>query len=301
MPENLTPVVLEGVTKKFRKTTAVESLDWAPKRGQVTALVGLNGAGKSTAMRVMTGLIAPTEGWVTVDASPDRRTLSAMIEAPALFGGMSARRNLEIHRILTQAPAAQIDELAELVEIQDVMRKRVSTLSMGYRQRVAIAVALLGNPAVLLLDEPTNGLDPDAIRQLRRLIREVADRNTAVVVSTHQLRELEGTADALTLIHEGKIRYDGPFADFVGSPSLRVRALDDESTRSLAGLLKREHEGVHVEQLEDRLRIASDGSIDLLAAQIFDAAAGAGIKLVELGHVAPTLEEAFHAATSGAI
>jgi ABC-2 type transport system ATP-binding protein len=178
------------------------------------------------------------------------------------------------------------------------MRKRVGTLSQGYRQRVAIAVALLGSPAVLLLDEPTNALDPDAILQLRQLLRQVADRNTAVVVSTHQLRELEGTADALTLIHEGRIRYDGPFADFVGRPSLWVRALDDAATSSLAEVV--EAKGIRVEQTPGGLRIAADGSVDLLAARIVDVAAASGIKLVELGHVAPTLEEAFHAATSGA-
>jgi len=293
-----TPVVLEGVTKKFRTTTAVKSLDWAPKRGQVTALVGLNGAGKSTVMRLMTGLIKPTEGSVTVVAGQGRRAVSAMIETPGLFAGMSVRRNLDIHRVLTEADVAEIDEIAELVQIQEVMRKRVGTLSQGYRQRVAIGVALLGSPAVLLLDEPTNALDPDAILQLRRLIRQVAERNTAVVVSTHQLRELEGTADALTLIHEGQIRYDGPFADFVGSPSLRVRALDDAATSGLADMVKAK--GIRVEQSASGLRIATDGSADLLAAQIFDVAAAAGIKLVELGHVAPTLEEAFHAATAGA-
>jgi len=293
-----TPVVLEGVTKKFRTTTAVKSLDWAPKRGQVTALVGLNGAGKSTVMRLMTGLIKPTEGSVTVVAGQGRRAVSAMIETPGLFAGMSVRRNLDIHRVLTEADVAEIDEIAELVQIHEVMRKRVGTLSQGYRQRVAIGVALLGSPAVLLLDEPTNALDPDAILQLRRLIRRVAERNTAVVVSTHQLRELEGTADALTLIHEGQIRYDGPFADFVGSPSLRVRALDDAATSGLADMVKAK--GIRVEQSASGLRIATDGSADLLAAQIFDVAAAAGIKLVELGHVAPTLEEAFHAATAGA-
>jgi ABC-2 type transport system ATP-binding protein len=292
-------VVLEGVTKRFRTTTAIRSMNWSPRRGQVTALVGLNGAGKSTAMRVMTGLIAPTEGSVTVVARPGERPLSAMIEAPALFSGMSVRRNIEIHRVLTKAPASATDEVAELAQVQDVLRRRVGTLSMGYRQRVAIAIALLGSPAVLLLDEPTNALDPDAILQLRRLIRTVADRNTAVVVSTHQLRELEGTADALTLIHEGQIRYDGPFADFVGNPSLRIRALDDASTGSLADLLG--SEGIRVERSADQLRISTDGSADLLAAQVFELASGAGIKLVELGHVAPTLEEAFHAATSGAI
>lgn len=300
MAETDAPVLLRGVTKRFRSTTAVEALTWAPKRGQVTALVGLNGAGKSTAMRVMTGLVKPTEGTVTVVAGPGRRPLSAMIETPALFTGMSVRRNLEIHRVLTKATVAQVDEVAELLQIGDVMRSRVGSLSQGYRQRVAIGVALLGSPAVLLLDEPTNALDPDAILRLRRLIRQVADRDTAVVVSTHQLRELEGSADALTLIHEGRIRYDGPFDEFVGAPSLRARALDDAATDTLAGLI--EAEGVRVERAAGGLRLGADGSAhvaDLLAALVFDVAARNGLKLVELTHETSTLEEAFHLATSG--
>ncbi|HET9168105.1 MAG TPA: ABC transporter ATP-binding protein [Actinospica sp.] len=300
MAETDTPAVLRGVTKRFRATTAVEALDWAPKRGMITALVGLNGAGKSTAMRVMTGLVKPTEGTVAVVAGPGGRTLSAMIEAPGLYSGLSVRRNLEIHRVLTNAPTAQVGEIAELLQIGEVMGRRVGALSQGFRQRVAIGVALLGSPAVLLLDEPTNALDPDAILQLRHLIRQIADRNTAVVVSTHQLRELEGTADALTLIHEGRIRYDGPFADFVGSPDLRVRAADDAATDTLARLMRAE--GVRVERIADSLRLAVDGPAqvaDLLAALVFDVAAGHGLKLVELGHRAPTLEEAFRLATSG--
>ncbi|WP_433175238.1 ABC transporter ATP-binding protein [Actinoallomurus sp. CA-150999] len=297
MEDNESPVVLAGMTKKFGAAVAVDALDWAPKRGQVTALVGLNGAGKSTTMRVLTRLVRPTEGSVTMRVGDGQRPLSAMIEGPALYPGMSVRRNLEIQRVLTGAPASELKEVAELMEIDDVLGKRVKTLSQGYRQRVAIGAALLASPAVLLLDEPTNALDPEAIQHLRRLIRRTADRNVAVVVSTHQLRELEGTADALTLIHEGKVHYDGSFDAFVGEPSLRVRALDEAATGSLAALLK--EQGLAIEWAGNELRAATDGHADLLAAQIFDTAAGAGIKLVELGHVTPTLEEAFQSAISG--
>lgn len=298
MEDDETPVVIAGMTKRFGTAVAVDGLDWAPKRGQVTALVGLNGAGKSTTMRVLTRLIRPTEGSVTTRVGGGQRPLSAMIEGPALYPGMSARRNLEIQRVLTGAPASELKEVAGLMEIDDVLGKRVKTLSQGYRQRVAIAAALLASPAVLLLDEPTNALDPEAIQHLRRLIRRTADRDVAVVVSTHQLRELEGTADALTLIHEGKVHYDGPFDAFVGSPSLRVRALDEAATDGLAALLAAQ--GVATERTGVGLRATSGGHTDLLAGQVFDIAAGAGIKLVELGHVTPTLEEAFQAAISGA-
>ncbi|TVT61146.1 ABC transporter ATP-binding protein [Amycolatopsis rhizosphaerae] len=297
MIDTETPVVLTAVTKKFGSTTAVRAVSWAPRRGRVTALVGLNGAGKSTLMRVMTGLVKPTEGSVSVVRG--RRPLSAMIEAPALYKGLTVRRNLQIHRVLTGASRADAAEVTELTQIGDMLGRRVGALSQGYRQRLAIALALLGDPAVLLLDEPTNALDPEAIVHLRALIRGVAARNTAVVVSSHQLRELEGTADALTVLHDGQVLYDGPFTSFVGSPSLRVRALDPEGTRKLAELLPAD--GVRTDLRGEALHAVPDGQpVDDLARRVFAAAAEAGIDLVEVSHISPTLEEAFHTAISGA-
>jgi ABC-2 type transport system ATP-binding protein len=289
-----TPVVVKDVTKRFRSAVAVDAVSWAPGPGRVTALVGLNGAGKSTLMRMMAGLIKPTSGTVTT-----RRPLAAMIEAPALFGGLSARRNLRIHCILTGAPPARIGEVAELTRIAGVLDQRAGTLSQGYRQRLAIAIALLGSPAALLLDEPANALDPEAIAHLREILRIVADQGTAVVVSSHQLRELEGTADALTLLHDGRIRYDGAFGAFVGPTALRVRAAESAGTGKLAELLR--HDGVAARDRDDHLWIVpGDGDPDRAAARIATVAAGADITLLELSHVAPTLEEAFHTAVAGA-
>ena len=280
-----TPVVVDNVTKKFKSAVAVDSVSWAPRSGQVTALVGLNGAGKSTLMRMMAGLIKPTEGSVTTTRPP-----AAMIEAPALFGGLSARRNLQIHRVLTGA--AGTTEVAELARITDVLGRRAGTLSQGYRQRLAIAIALLGSPAALLLDEPANALDPEAIVHLRELIRVVADRGTAVVVSSHQLRELEGTADALTLLHGGRILYDGAFSSFVGPTGLRVRAAE---TGRLADLLH--HDGIAVQTRDDGLWIVP--GTEHTAVHVSTTAARNDITLIELSHVAPTLEEAFHTAIAG--
>ncbi|WP_134728267.1 ABC transporter ATP-binding protein [Amycolatopsis nivea] len=301
MVENDTPVVLDNVSKRFGSTAAVQSVSWAPLRGQVTALVGLNGAGKSTLMRIVTGLIRPTEGTVTVRPSRDGgRALSAMIEAPALFNGLTVRRNLEMHRILTGADAAEVARAVELAQIGDVLKRRAGTLSQGYRQRVAMAQSLLGSPDLLLLDEPTNALDPEAIVQLRAMIRTVADEGTAVVVSSHQLRELEGTADALALLHGGRILYDGPFDSFVGPPTLRVRVAgsDGADTARLTALLREKH--IDAAQTDDGIRAVADGAADSIAQQIFSTAVKADIELIELTHLAPTLEEAFHIAIAGA-
>lgn len=292
------PLTLVDVSKRFRSVTALRSVSWSPRRGQVTALVGMNGAGKSTLMRVMAGLIRPTDGSVTRTGSSEGRPLSAMIEAPALFKGLSVRRNLGIHRVLTGAGRSTVEQVGDLAQVRHVFPRRVAALSQGYRQRVAVAVALMGSPAMLLLDEPTNALDPEAITHVRALIRRVADSGIAVVVSTHMLRELEGVADALTVLHEGRIVYDGTFADFVGTPHLRVRVEESAAAHRLAGLLAAAD--ISVEEQADGLRVPPGGqAIDDRARQVFGIAADAGIGLVELGHLAPTLEEAFHTAIAG--
>jgi ABC-2 type transport system ATP-binding protein len=299
MVENDTPVVLDNVAKRFESTAAVQSVSWAPLRGQVTALVGLNGAGKSTLMRIITGLIRPTEGSVTV--TPGRnggRALSAMIEAPALFNGLTVRRNLEMHRVLTGADAADVPRAVELAQVGDVLKRRAGTLSQGYRQRVAMAQALLRSPDMLLLDEPTNALDPEAIVHLRTMIRTVADAGTAVVVSSHQLRELEGTADALALLHGGRILYDGAFDSFVGPPTLRVRVAGADDTARLAELLREKQ--IDAVRTDYGIRATAGTAADAIAQQIFSTAVKADIELIELSHLAPTLEEAFHIAIAGA-
>jgi ABC-2 type transport system ATP-binding protein len=293
-----TPVVVENVSKRFGSIVALDSVSWAPNYGQVTALVGLNGAGKSTLMRVMTGLVRANSGVVTVKSAAGRRPLSAMIEAPALFTGLSTRRNLQLHRILADARPGEVAEVAELAQNTNVLGRRVGALSQGYRQRVAIAVALLGRPDMLMLDEPANALDPEAVVHLRHLIRRVADGGTAVVVSSHLLRELEGTADSLTVLHEGKVLYDGPTASFAGSDRLFARVADADAGVKLVELL---HEvGVAAELVDDGISTPVAGNADGLARQVFATASTASIDLVELRHITQTLEEAFHAAIAGA-
>lgn len=295
--DRISPVVLTDVTKTFGSTTALSEVSWAPACGQVTALVGLNGAGKSTLMRIMTGLVRPSQGTVAVTPRSGR-TLSAMIEAPALYSGLTVRRNLAIHRTLTGSGPAAIDTAAELTQITDVLDRRVGTLSQGYRQRVAIAQALMGDPSAILLDEPSNALDPEANLHLRQLIRQLAEHGAAVVVSSHLLRELEGTADVLTVLHEGRILYDGTFDAFVGQTSLRIRLREVSATERLISMLSAD--GIAVTPMPAAIHAVPDRvGADATARRIFSVAAAAGIDLVELSHVKPSLEEAFQAAISG--
>lgn len=295
-------VGLERATKRFRAVTAVDEVSWAPTPGQVTALVGLNGAGKSTLMRLATGLVKPSSGAVRHSSGRSRRdrggrSWSALIEAPALHDGLSVRRNLAVHAALTRATRRQVDSVIDEADIRTVLAKRAGVLSQGYRQRVALAIALLANPQVVFLDEPTNALDPESILDLRRLIRSLADRGASVVVSSHLLRELDGVADLLLVMGAGRIVYDGSFASFVGPGSIRIRPVEPAHLIRLAALIGQLG---HDAQLHDgavsvTLDISGAPGPDLVAADIAVAAAAEEILLLELAHLRPSLEERFHA------
>lgn len=292
-------VGLERATKRFRGVTAVDEVSWAPTPGQVTALVGLNGAGKSTLMRLVTGLVRPSSGAVrhSSDRSRGGRSWSALIEAPALHDGLSVRRNLAVHATLMRASREQVDSVIDEADIRTVLAKRAGVLSQGYRQRVALAIALLANPQVVFLDEPTNALDPESIVDLRRLIRSLADRGASVVVSSHLLRELDGVADLLLVMGAGRIVYDGSFASFVGPGSIRIRPLEPTHLIRLGTLIGQLG---HDAQLHDgavsvALELSGSPGPDLVAADIAVAAAAEEILLLELAHFRPSLEERFHA------
>lgn len=292
-------VVLEGASKRFRGVTAVDQVSWAPTPGQVTALVGLNGAGKSTLMRLAAGLVSPSSGTVrrSSDHAGGGRAWSALIEAPALHDALSVRRNLAVHAALTQASPDQVERVVADARIQTVMSKRAGALSQGYRQRVALAIALLANPQVVFLDEPTNALDPESIVDLRRLIRSVADRGASVVVSSHLLRELDGVADRLLVMGAGRIVFDGSFAAFVGPGSIRVRPLEPTHLLRLGTLIGQlgHQTGVHDGAQSVQLDVSGVPGPDLVASDIARAAATEDILLLELAHLRPSLEERFHA------
>lgn len=297
MPSCPAPLVLEAVSKRFRSVTAVDGVTWTPKPSTVTALVGPNGAGKSTLMRIAAGLVRPTSGTIhRTDrrTSDDQRAWSALIEAPALYDGLSVRRNLAVHTALTGATRTDVEEVVDETGISTVLARRAGHLSQGYRQRVALAIALLGSPRVVFLDEPTNALDPQSIIDLRHLIRALADRGAAVVVSSHLLRELEGVADHLLVLNAGRVLYDGPFDAFVGPGTVRVRPLDANNLAPLTQLVASLNHQARVEG--SGVVIACDESeVETLMGQVALAAQRAGLVLVELTRTRPSLEERFHA------
>ncbi|MCP4594265.1 MAG: ATP-binding cassette domain-containing protein [bacterium] len=214
----------DGLTKHFGPLAAVQDVSFEIARGQVVAFLGPNGAGKSTAMRLLTGFIAPTHGRAEIagiDVAtrrleavakigylPENGPLYADMTPLALLRFFGGARGLEPERL-----ARRIAKLTKLCDLTGVMEKPIAKLSKGYRQRVGMAQALLHEPEVLILDEPTVGLDPNQIREVRGLIRELGKTNT-ILLSTHILQEVEAVADRVIFIHEGRIAFDGTISEF---------------------------------------------------------------------------------------
>jgi ABC-2 type transport system ATP-binding protein len=228
-----------GLSKRFGKQYALSSLDLHVPSGSVYGLLGPNGAGKTTLLKLLVGLLRPTEGEVLLFDRPwHRRALTevgALIEAPALYGHLTGPENLRVHTRLLGLPESRIGEVLERVDLRDVERKRVSAYSLGMKQRLGIAVALLGSPRLLILDEPTNGLDPKGIREMRALIRSFGEQGTTVIVSSHILSEVAQVVGHVGIISEGELRYQGELSALLsqGQGRLRIRTDRGESALKL--------------------------------------------------------------------
>jgi ABC-2 type transport system ATP-binding protein len=214
----------ESLTKHFGPLVAVSDVSFEIERGKVVAFLGPNGAGKSTTMRMLTGFIAPTQGRAMiggVDVVERRREAVASVgylpENGPLYGDMTPRSLLtffgSVRGLAKDRIASRIDAVIEQCSLQAVIDRPIGKLSRGYRQRVGVAQALLHDPAVMILDEPTAALDPNQIRQVRQLIRELG-RSKTILLSTHILQEVEAVADHVIFIHAGKIVFDGTIDDF---------------------------------------------------------------------------------------
>ncbi|AXL13484.1 ATP-binding cassette domain-containing protein [Microbacterium foliorum] len=226
-------IEVRELTKKYGYVTAVQDLSFTVPRGAIVGLLGPNGAGKSTTLRTIVGLLRPTSGTATIDGAP-----FAALRNPAShvgvqmdgFGfevGITARRHLEIARLAAGAPRQRVDEVLEEVDLLSVAKRRVKTFSTGMVQRLGLAAALIGSPQTLILDEPANGLDPDGIRWLRRYLRDYAARGGTVLISSHQLAELEQVVDDVVVIKRRAL-YAGKLSDLVArdGDSLEDRYFD---------------------------------------------------------------------------
>jgi ABC-2 type transport system ATP-binding protein len=232
------PIVLEAenLTKSFGKREAVVDVHFQVHAGEVFGFLGPNGAGKTTTIRMLVGLVRPDRGRVRIRGLDLRRDfrkamghVGCIVESPDLYRFLTGRENLlHFSRMLPEGAAGRIPELARLVALTERLDDRVSTYSLGMRQRLGIAQALLGNPDVLILDEPANGLDPAGIREIRQLVRRLAqERGIAVFVSSHLLSEIEQMCDRVAIIHRGRTLAAGPvreLLDRVASDRVRVTA-----------------------------------------------------------------------------
>jgi ABC-2 type transport system ATP-binding protein len=242
----VTALVTRGLTKRYDDADVVDALDLTVERGELYGFLGPNGAGKTTTIRMALGLIFPTAGEVELLGTPvfgRHRSVAleragALVEEPAFYRFLSGRRNLEIFARAggpsedVRRRLARIDDVLGLVGLASAARKRVKAYSQGMRQRLGIALALLGEPEILVLDEPTNGLDPAGMREVRQLLRRLADGGTTVFVSSHLLAEVEAMCDRVGVLSRGRLVAEGPPGELRGAAE-RFRVELDDPARAM--------------------------------------------------------------------
>jgi ABC-2 type transport system ATP-binding protein len=215
-----------GLTKRYGPVTAVDGLSFTVEAGQVVGFLGPNGAGKTTALRMLLGLVRPDSGSATIcgrayaGLTTPAAEVGAVFEASGFHPGRTARNHLRVQALASDVDAARIDDVLELVDLSDAAGKRVGAFSLGMRQRLGLATALLADPDVLILDEPANGLDPEGVRWLRALLRGMAADGTTVLVSSHNLAEVAQTADSVVIVNRGRLVTQGPVAQLTASAAL---------------------------------------------------------------------------------
>jgi ABC-2 type transport system ATP-binding protein len=231
MPDRTT-VEFRQLTKTFGAVRAVTDLSFTVEPGHVTGFLGPNGAGKTTSLRMLLGLVRPTSGSATFggttyhDLPRPLATVGTALEASSFHPGRSGRGHLALSAVAAGIPVSRVDEVLHLVGLTDAANRRVGGYSMGMRQRLGLAFALLGDPGVLVLDEPTNGLDPEGIRWMRGFLRERAAEGRTVLISSHVLSEVQQSVDRVVIISRGRSVYEGPLAALESGSVVRVDTPD---------------------------------------------------------------------------
>jgi ABC-2 type transport system ATP-binding protein len=303
-------ITVDGVTKTYGGFLAVDDVSFTCRPGQVTGFLGPNGAGKSTTMRIMVGLTPASRGGVTIgghryaDLPNPGRHVGVLLDASAQHAGRTGREVLTIGAVTMGLPMSRVDEMLELVSLsQTEAKRRVKNYSLGMRQRLGIAHALLGDPSILILDEPANGLDPAGIHWMRGLLREYAEHGGTVCLSSHLLHEVERIADELILIGHGRIVAQGTKQELLHARGAYVKAVEHEQ---LLDALRRE--GITAVPSGDGLRsdaeaiqigkVAAMNSITLVELRPAD---GAGLEELFLELTADTQRDTTAAPTEGAV
>lgn len=293
-------IEVNGLTKRYGATTAVNDLSFTVRPGEVTGFLGPNGAGKTTTLRMLLGLIEPTAGTATLRGRPFREHprglchAGALLDAGDVHGGRTARAHLAVLARSNGIPRARVDELLGEVGLAGAARRRIGGFSLGMRQRLGIATALLGDPPVLLFDEPLNGLDPEGVLWVRGLFRRLADEGRTVFVSSHLMTEMEHTADRLVVIGRGELIAAESLSAFAARGARLSVTVGSPDTAALTPLLTAE--GASVAPDGDRLTVTG-----LTAARIGELAFRNHLMLHELTTSSASLEEAFMELTADSV
>jgi ABC-2 type transport system ATP-binding protein len=290
-------ITIEGLTKRFGEVVAVDDLSFEVDQGTVVGFLGPNGAGKTTTLRMLLGLVTPTSGTARIDGKPYRaladpvRHVGAVLEASSFHPGRSARNHLRVVATAAGLSLARADQVLEQVGLAAAARRRVGGFSLGMRQRLGLAAALLGDPQVLILDEPANGLDPEGVHWLRGLLRHLADQGRTVLVSSHVLAEVAQTVDQVVIIAGGRLVTQSTLAALTARTEqlVRVRTPQAETLRPLLAA-----QGIQADP---------DGANQLVAVgttteAVGQTAAAAGIVLYEMRAERSNLEDVFLQLTS---
>ena len=289
----MTSIEVQDLTKEYGTRRAVDHLGFRVLPGRVTGFLGPNGAGKSTTMRLVLGLDRPTSGSATIGGrayatlrEPLRR-VGALLDAQAAYGSRTGRDHLRVLAASHRIPDRRVDGVLDETGLDPVARDRVRTYSLGMRQRLGIAAALLGDPEVIMLDEPSNGLDPEGIVWIRTLLRRLADEGRTVLVSSHLMNETASFADHLVVLGRGRLLADTPMREFIDArvrPAVRVRTSDPTTLRSV--LARHGHDTVE----------HPDGHWTVPGARVDDIGrlvSAAGVPILELSAYEGTLEQAY--------
>jgi ABC-2 type transport system ATP-binding protein len=297
------PVEARGLVKTYRETVAVDHVDLTVSRGDVFGYLGPNGAGKTTSLRMLLGLIRPTEGSARlfgrdplVDGAKALEGVAGFVEGPRFYPYLSGRRNLRLLADYDEPTSrSHIEEVLELVELRDRAKDRVGGYSHGMRQRLGIAAALLRQPRLLLLDEPTTGLDPAGMRDMRELVRRLAGEGLTILLSSHLLYEVEELCNRVAIIRKGSIIYQGELSDLLATAASGYRLRPLEPERARAALLATP--GVASVELRDGdLRFTAEEDV---VAALSIALGKAGIAFTTLAPETVSLEELFLGMTGG--
>jgi ABC-type multidrug transport system ATPase subunit len=281
-----------GLTKRYGSRASVEDLDMVVRRGEVYGFLGPNGAGKTTTLRMLLGLIKPTAGTAVVvgrqPGAPDSLAqVGALIESPAFYPYLSGLDNLKVLARYTEIPRTRVDEVLEIVDLSDRAGDSFKTYSLGMKQRLGVAAALLKDPDLLILDEPTNGLDPKGMADMRDLVRRLGTGRTSVLLSSHLLGEIEHICDRVGIIRDGRLVAEGTVDELRGATGLILQA---NPLDGAARVIDRRYGADRVRLVDDTILLQADPSDAPLVAREL---VGAGIDILSLQARQQTLEEVF--------